>query len=172
MSDLNSIDNDLITVKKSVYDPCKFVVTNPQLHPESQDYAACSFHLNSQLIEHRKAKITPKKTGQFVRIWKRNAIGITTPFELSDAFNFIIITTKSENNLGKFLLPKKILASKGILSQNGKMGKRGIRVYPPWDSPISKQALQTQRWQSAYFLPISTVIATDFELAKKLLGAN
>jgi hypothetical protein len=31
----------------------------------------------------------------------------------------------------------------------------GIRVYPIWDKPTSKQALKTQLWQLSYFVNMS-----------------
>jgi hypothetical protein len=56
------------------------------------------------------------------------------------------------------------LQEKGILSDDNKEGKRGFRVYPPWDIAINKQAKQTQEWQLKYFL--ETPI--DLEKAKHL----
>ncbi|HQE35321.1 MAG TPA: MepB family protein, partial [Flavobacterium alvei] len=67
---------------------------------------------------------------------------------------------------------KKVLVEKGIITQNGKSGKRGIRVYPPWDIPQNKQAEKTQNWQINYFLNIKTDGSTDIDLAKNLLAAN
>ena len=55
---------------------------------ESTVYGACSFQLNDMKIEYRVSKTTPTKTGQFVTSWKRNAQGITTPFDISDDINF------------------------------------------------------------------------------------
>lgn len=154
MSTPNSLPNDLLLAKELVYDACGLEFKNVELHTESSEYAACSFELNGNKIVHRCSKITPTKIGQFVTIWKRNAEGITAPFDLSDGIDFMIITARSENNFGQFIFPATILADKGILSINGKSGKRGIRVYPPWDVPSSKQALATQKWQSTFFLPI------------------
>ena len=172
MKSLNSFHDDLKTVKNWVYDLCNFDFKNPRLNAESVEYAACSFELDGKKIEHRVAKITPTKNGQFVTIWKRNQDGITEPFDQNDAIDFIIITARSGDNLGQFFFPKWILADKGILTHNGKSGKRGIRVYPPWDKPESKQAEKTQNWQLAYFLTIKTDGSTDIHLAKKLLGAS
>ncbi|WP_414839153.1 MepB family protein [Carnobacterium sp. TMP28] len=31
----------------------------------------------------------------------------------------------------------------------------GIRVYPIWDNPTSKQALKTKLWQLPYFVDMS-----------------
>lgn len=169
---INSFHSDLKTAKELVYDFCNFDFANPKLNTESIEYAACSFELNGKIIQHRVSKITPTKTGQFVTIWKRNQDGITAPFDLSDELDFIIITARSGDNFGQFIFPKSVLADKGIITQNSKTGKRGIRVYPPWDIPKSKQAERTQSWQTNYFLTIKTNGLTDFDLAKNLLSEN
>lgn len=31
-----------------------------------------------------------------------------------------------------------------------------IRVYPSWDRPTSKQAMETQQWQLPYFINMSS----------------
>ena len=102
-------------------------------------------------------------------IWKRNKDGTTEPFDISDDIDFIIITSKCGCNFGQFIFPKSVLADKGIITNNGKEGKRGIRVYPPWDTVISKQAMKTQSWQTKYFLTIKNDNSTDLEIAKRLL---
>lgn len=165
---LSFFHSDLQLTKKLVYDACNFELTNIKLSPESIEYSACSFELNGKNIQYRTSKITPTKTGQFVTIWKRNEKGITEPFHLTDELDFIIITARNGENFGQFIFPKKILAEKGIITQNGKAGKRGIRVYPPWDIPENKQAEKTQNWQLNYFLFIKTDGSTDINLAKKL----
>ncbi len=143
--------NDLQIIKKLVYDKLNFEIKNLEIHSEGVEYGACRFEINGLKIEHRVSKITPTKTGQFVTIWKRNKQGITAPFDISDDIDFIIITAKSGDNIGQFVFPKAVLAEKGIISQNGKDGKRGIRVYPPWDKATNKQAEKTQNWQIKYF---------------------
>lgn len=168
MTIIDSFPNDLKTAKELVYDTSGFKLTNPQLNAESKEYGACSFELNGKIIQHRVSKVTPTKTGQFVTIWKRNEDGITAPFDLSDEIDFIIITTRSGENLGQFIFPKKVLAAKGIITQNDRTGKRGIRVYPPWDIPENRQAEQTQNWQLSYFLMIKTDGSTNLDLAKKI----
>lgn len=167
---IKSFHNDLEIVKELVYDKCGFVLTNPILNSESLEYGACSFKLNGKTIQYRVAKVTPTKTGQFVTIWKRNDDGITAPFDILDNIDFIVITTKSGNHLGQFVFPKSVLANNGIISQNGKGGKRGIRVYSPWDTITSKQAEKTQHWQRKYFLTIKHDHTSDFQLAKKLFA--
>lgn len=169
-TDLHKIANDLITAKELVYDKCGLDVTAVKAATESTEYAACSCSIGGMPILHRSAKITPKKIGQFVTLWKRNSKGITEPFSCSDAFYYIIISAKSGDNFGQFIFPKSVLLEKGMVSGNGKEGKRGIRVYPPWDKPTSKQAEKTQQWQIQYFLEIKEDQTTDLERAKRLFG--
>jgi hypothetical protein len=162
----NSLHSDLQLAKELVYAPCGFEFMNFKFHIESAEYAACSFELNANKIEHRCSKITPTKIGQFVTIWKRNTEGITAPFDISDKIDFIIITARSGEKLGQFIFPVSILADKNIISRNDKSGKRGIRVYPPWDVPTSKQAQATQAWQLQFFMPI--MHTNSIELVKLL----
>jgi hypothetical protein len=164
--------SDLETVKELIYDRCGFKLTNLKLNSESVQYGACSFDLDKKKIEHRVSKITPTKVGQFVTIWKRNETGETEPFDMLDNFDFIAITSKSADNIGQFIFPKSVLVGKGIITQNGKAGKRGIRVYPPWDTVTNKQAINTQSWQTNYFVTIKRDNTTDFDLIRKILNKN
>lgn len=64
----------------------------------------------------------------------------------------MLILCSNNNKKGYFLFPKDALIKYKILSTNNhKEGKRGFRLYPTWDSPISAQALRTQKWQGDYF---------------------
>jgi hypothetical protein len=165
---LNSIHNDLKVVKELIYDQCGFDLTNVKPNIESKEYGACTFELSGKKIQQRVSKITPTKAGQFVTIWKRNHNGITEPFSYADDFDFIIITARDHDNLGQFIFPKSVLADKGIITRNGKEGKRGIRVYPPWDIAANTQAIKTQRWQSKYFFLIKEDNSKDLHLIKSL----
>jgi hypothetical protein len=170
LTTVDLLPSDLKIVKELVYDKCNFDLTNPKLNTESIEYGACTFGLNGRKIQHRISKITPTKAGQFVTIWKRNKDGITQPFDILDDLDFIIITSKSGDNFGQFIFPKSVLADKGIITRNGKEGKRGIRVYPPWDIATNSQAKKTQSWQVKYFLTIRTDNSTDLSLVKKLFN--
>jgi hypothetical protein len=121
------------------------------MNSESEEYGASSFAIDGRIVHFRVSKITPTKTGQFVTIWQRNGLGITEPYNATDNFDFIMIVSMAENHHGLFIFPKLVLVEKGIVTANGKMGKRGIRVYPPWDVPGSRQGEITQRWQNKYF---------------------
>ncbi len=167
MKNKNLPASELLSIKELVYDNCNYEFSNLVIDSESAEYQSCSFQLNSFEFIHRFSKITPTKTGQFVTIWKRNNKGITAPFDVSDNFDFIVITSKSDENLGQFVFPKAVLLEKGIISNNNSSGKRGIRVYPPWDIPTSKQAEKTQFWQTKYFYSINKA-TFEVELVKKL----
>jgi len=126
-------------------------VGNAVPEAESLEYDAYSLILNGSKAIYRKAKITPTKSGQFVTIWKRNAHGITTPFSIHDNVKFCVIAARIEDQLGFFIFPSEILNHQRIFSDENRDGKRGIRVYPPWDVAKNKQAQKTQQWQLKYF---------------------
>ncbi len=157
---------ELLTAKELVFDACEFTFSDLKIDAESAEYGACSFHLNERFLTFRVAKITPTKIGQFVTLWKRNQEGITAPFDTSDHIDFVMICTRCDAQFGAFILPKSVLHQKGILADENKDGKRGFRVYPPWDIAQNNQAKQTQEWQLKYFL--ETPI--DVEKAKELFS--
>ena len=47
---------------------------------ECDEYIGYNFNVKEFSIKFRKAKITPKKVGQFVTLWKRNTAKQTEPF--------------------------------------------------------------------------------------------
>lgn len=151
---------DWYDTKKTAYDKCGFVITELSTE-EGKEYGACTFKLNGKVIKFRVAKVTPKKTGQFVAIWRRNDQGVTQPFEAIDEIDFMVISTRKGNHFGQFIFPKAVLIHHGIITNNQKEGKRGMRVYPPWDKAENKQAEKTQSWQLKYFLNIEENNLTD-----------
>jgi hypothetical protein len=162
------IHEALISAKKHVYDKCLFDFTDLKAEAESTEYGAHRFCLNEKKIIFRVAKITPTKTGQFVTVWQRNSEGITAPFDVSDDFNFIIISTRKGNLWGQFIFSKAILLEKGVISNKNTGGKRGFRVYPPWDIVENKQADKSQKWQVNYFLDLSNEGEIDLNRVKNL----
>jgi hypothetical protein len=169
MTTENALNSNLKAVKELFYDKCGFELTGLKINSEGIEYGAFSFELDGQKIIGRISKITPTKTGQFVTIWKRNKKGTTEPFDIQDDFDFIIIISKSGESIGQFVFPKSVLAEKGIISQDKKNGKRGIRVYPPWDTVTNKQASKTQNWQVEYFVAIERDDIAALDFMRKLL---
>ncbi len=61
------------------------------------------------------------------------------------------------------MFSKQILSKKQILTTNQKEGKRGFRVYPKWAKTESKQAEETQVWQTKYFVDLTNDKLKIFE---------
>lgn len=160
------IDIELSLLETKIYTDSFFKITNVVPHNESKEYSACSFLLNENKIIFRKAKITPKKVGQFVTFWKRSNSGPIAPFHENDDFDFFVVNCYSEGNFGQFIFPRSVLIEKGIVSSKNKEGKRAFRVYPTWEKLTSKQAEKTQSWQKDYFVLLIHNI--DFNFVKRL----
>ena len=118
---------------------------------EVNDYFAASFVFGAKKGEYRKAKITPKKFGQFVAIWTRAKWGETRPFCEGDLVDLLVIEVEEEGQRGFFLFSKSVCLERGIFSSDQKEGKRGMRVYPPWSKPTNTTALATKQWQQEFF---------------------
>ncbi len=153
---------NLLLAKALIYEELDF--SELKIQKESNEYEACSFLLNNKLVIYRTAKITPKKIGQFVAVWKRNELGITTPYCINDNFDLMIISVRTIDHFGQFIFSKLALLENGIISSDFKEGKRGFRLYCSWDEVVNKQALKTQKWQSKYFINLSE--SEDINLGK------
>lgn len=167
-----TIHHDLLAAKELIYDKFNYECSLPIKEAESSEYGAYTFEINTLSVTFRVAKITPTKIGQFVTLWKRIDKGPIQPFDFADSIDLFIISTRKENRFGQFIFPKSVLCEQGIVSTNNKEGKRAIRVYPPWDVTLSKQAQKTQKWQLDYFLEIPSDKPIDLELLKKLHKKN
>jgi hypothetical protein len=125
----------------------------PVPEAESADYGACRAELHGKRLVLRVAKTTPTKTGQFVTVWKRlHPDADIAPLDEADPFDVVIIAVSDEVQHGFFIFPRRVLLERGVISRAGAGGKRALRVYPPWCTPESIQALRTQRWQSVCFV--------------------
>lgn len=164
----DAIHQDLIESKKRIYNPCDLECTQPVKEEESADYGAYSFVLDGFSIKYRVAKITPTKIGQFVTLWKRIGAGPILPHDISDPIDFFVISTRKDHYFGQFIFPKSVLCDQAVLSVNEEGGKRAIRVYPPWDIALNRQAQKTQKWQAAYFLDMSQDKEIDFSRVRML----
>jgi hypothetical protein len=164
----DNIHSDLIATKDHVYNPCRFDCSQPLIETQNAEYGSYIFNLNALSIRFRAAKITPTKVGQFVTLWERIGNGPIQPYDISDPADFFVISTRNGNNFGQFIFPKANLLDHDIVSNNGKGGKRAIRVYPPWDKPTSRQAQKTQKWQMEYFLEIPVNTPIDCARAQML----
>lgn len=137
---------------------------------ECLEYSGCSFKLDDLKIKFRQAKVTPKKVGLFVTLWKRNIENKTEPFSVNDPFDFYIIAVKQEDHFGFFIFSKDILSEKNILTNSKKEGKRGFRVYPDWTETTNNQATKTKAWQTNCFINCNEDNHTMSEKATILLN--
>lgn len=160
------LHKDFEQAKKHIFDTLNLKCSDLIEESEGKEYGAAYFKLDNQSVLLRSSKITPKKIGQFVTIWKRNKNGITEPHNIDDAIDIVIISSRSGNHFGQFVFPIRVLEQKGIISSSSSKGKRGFRIYAPWDNPTSPQAIKSQRWQLDYFIKINKV--TNIDLARKL----
>ncbi len=146
---------EISEIEKLIFEINGFTITNLAIDKECSEYFGYNFQLGNQHIKFRKAKLTPKKIGQFVTLWKRNLNGQTAPYGMDDDFDFHIIMAKNTHQSGFFVFPKEILARMGILTTHHREGKRGFRVYPKWDFPLSSQGVRTKKWQEEYFIDLN-----------------
>lgn len=120
--------------------------------PESAEYAAHTLTLDGRPAVFRVAKTTPTKVGQFVTLWQRSKEGPIRPFDTHDGVALFVVQAGTGAGLGQFVFPVDELIRRGVVSVDGKGGKRAIRVYPPDVVTTSDQARRTQKWQCRYFV--------------------
>ena len=162
------LHSDLFTALKVSYAPSGLIGHSFVKESESEEYGAFDFEMNGKRIKFRIGKITPTKIGQFTTLWKRIGKGPILPFDMEDPIDLFVINVRTSERLGQFVFPKTILWEKGIVSKDGKGGKRAMRIYPPWDVPDSRQAKNTQAWQLLYFFEIPSASPVDVSRVKKL----
>jgi hypothetical protein len=162
------MNSDLNYILENVYCKCEYSLSSLAKEAESADYSAYTYRLNTLSVKFRTAKRTPTKIGQFVTLWKRNAEGTTQPHDIFDPIDLVVISVRDNQNFGQFVFPKSALAKHGVFSTPTKEGKRGFRVYPPWDQTNNKQAEKTQKWQLDFFLDLNFKIPLNVEQVKKL----
>ncbi|MFE7820249.1 MepB family protein [Priestia megaterium] len=111
------------------------------------------FNKQGQYIRFRVAKTTPNKVGQFVSFWEKDGAHKNQAFSYGKATDLLVINTfTSTNRFEQFIFPKEVLLKQKNLKTATTKGKMAIRVYPIWDKPTSKQAMETQKWQLEYFV--------------------
>ncbi|MFG3613880.1 MepB family protein [Rummeliibacillus stabekisii] len=154
---MNEFNNSLKYVNEIFYEPNHLTIKNIQEETQNADYGAGRFQLNSKSVRFRTAKITPTKVGQFVSFWEKDEANKNQAFSYDNATDLLVINTfNSKGDFGQFVFPKEVLLKQNILKNANSKGKMAIRVYPSWDTPSSKQAISTKKWQSPYFVKIDT----------------
>lgn len=156
-------------VNKMVYESNHLIVKSAEEEKQNSKYGAGTFQLSSKLVRFRVANATPTKAGQFVAFWEKDGNNKNQPFSYEESPDLLVITTfKNEREFGQFIFPKEILLKHNILRSASTQGKMAIRVYPSWDSPSSKQAMNTQKWQLPYFIDMSNSDKLSIDKIKEL----
>lgn len=137
-----------------VFEKLHLRISSYQKEREGKEYEACQFVVNQHRIICRKAKLTPKKKGVFVTFWKRIGTGPIAPFHEMDSFNFYAIHVSLKTTEGVFIIPKSELLNHHLISSTQKEGKRGFRMYLPWETDLNKQATKSQAWQRQYYFDL------------------
>lgn len=170
---MHSFHNALNYIDRIVYAPNELIVTAIQEERQNSDYAAGRFELSTRLpseltsklstktVRFRVAKQTPTKVGQFVTFWEKDTNNTNQPYQFDTAPDLLVVSVfrnnvfKSDRVFGQFVFPKNLLLKKGIIRSDSSKGKMAIRVYPSWDKPMSKTAINTQLWQLDYFFEVN-----------------
>lgn len=163
--------DDMVEIELLLFKTFGFRIVNVTQEKDCHEYLGHNFQLGNQHVKFRKAKLTPKKIGQFVTLWKRDLNGQTVPYGMDDDFDFHIIMTKNAHQSGCFIFPKEILARMGILTTYDREGKRGFRVYPEWDFPLSSQGMSSKKWQLEYFIDLNDEEKTRGKLKRIIVRA-
>lgn len=151
--ELITLPHELYVLVDSWFLPLSYPVENVEKEIAGSEYHAYRFKLNGQNILYRYAKVTPKRVGHFVTLWQRPTLDSKIrPFDKNDKINWVMIFVHDGYHYGMFLFDVGTLVKRGIFSNNLQGGKRAIRVYAPWITPTSKQAIKTQSWQLQHFI--------------------
>lgn len=150
---MNEFFEALTYVNENFYEPNHFIIKAIREEAQNSDYGAGIFQLNSKSVRFRVGKTTPSKVGQFVPFWEKDENHKNQAFSYGKATDLLVINTFTRTNrFGQFVFPKEVLLKQKILKTASTKGKMAIRVYPIWDKPTSKQAIETQKWQLEYFV--------------------
>lgn len=125
--------------------------------PEEQngDYECGIVTLGAETWRLRTARVTPKKAGAFVALWRRDEAGATCPFDADEPVTGVLVFVQEGERFGVFRFTAAHLERLGITRSVARAGKRGFRVYPSWCEGLAGQAARTQREQSAAFTELS-----------------
>lgn len=188
----------LALVVRELFTPLGLAVVSEVVEPESAEYDGMLVSVSGldrldpegvrtsdapEAIPHaqaqaqvrvRSGKITPTKVGLFVTHWRRTADGTTGPYGVHDSADTLLVTVAESGTDpagGVFVFDRASLVAHGIVARDGRGGKRGFRVYPPWSTVAPGQASRTQEWQLEHFVPLPIAVS-DLGRARRLLGAR
>ncbi|WP_414052068.1 MepB family protein [Macrococcus animalis] len=117
----------------------------------NEEYEGMNISCETFNFKSRLAKKTPKKSGCFVAIWKKDGLNKNIPLNENDLGDYLIVNILDDNLEGQFVFPVGVLTEKGIIQSEKSKGKMAFRVYPPWVKDLNKTAKASQKWQNVHF---------------------
>ena len=96
----SSFHNNFLVTKELAFDPCSLDCLMIEVGVENIEYGAYAFQINGLNIQFRVAKVTPKKAGLFVAVYKRMSIRIIVPYDACDAIDLCVISVGNGTILG------------------------------------------------------------------------
>ena len=150
------------------------LVGDAEIELEGSEYGACKFLLKGgKAVVFRVAKITPKKQGGFVTLWRRDATDKQIkPRQEVEMPGWVVVAIKDQGRQGLFVFSRAELVKRGIIANQSQKGKLAFRVYPDWEASLNAQATKTQCWQKQFFVALSGVERVDLERQLKQLLLN
>lgn len=150
-----SIVTTIEDFQKMYFEVLSISLADIKLEEHNAKYSGVRFKLNKHSVRFRKAKLTPNKAGFFVVAWEKDDNNNNQAYSYNDSPDHLMVYCETESRQGIFIFPKDALLKNNILSTDKQKGKMGFRVYPTWEELSSKQALQSQKWQSEHFVNLS-----------------
>ena len=136
----------------------KVIIKKEHEETQNSEYEGLIVTINGQSYRSRLTKLTPKKVGYFVAFWEKGPNNQNQAFDMTNTPDKLIISIIDGDLKGRFVFPKSILIKQGILRREHAKGKMAIRVYPTWLDQLNATARQTQQWQGAYFVDLSSEV--------------
>lgn len=166
---MNKFYRVLEYINEHIYIASELTIEAIEEEKQNENYGAGRFRLGyknkSKTVRSRTAKQTPTKVGQFVAFWEKDEKNNNRAYDYESAPDLLIVNLFKDGNFGQFIFPKEVLLKEKILRSKTSKGKMGIRVYPIWDRPTSKQARKTQNWQLDYFIDMTDTNKIDIKEA-------
>lgn len=126
-----------------------------RLDSYNQEYEGFDFCFEHDLnVQYRSrlAKKTSKKAGYFLAIWEKNSENKNVPFDIEKFPEYLVVNIMDGDQKGRFIFPKSILYSQGILSSPTEKGKMAFRIYAPWNKNLNSNASKVAKWQLPFFV--------------------
>lgn len=126
---------------------------NIVIETQNAEYNGVTFDFNEEKYRFRTGKITPKKKGAFVVMWKKDENNKNEPYHVDNFPDYLCVIIEDDEQ-GFLLIPRKELVKNKVISSDGINGKMGFRIYLPDEKELNATARRTQKWQQNFYYKI------------------